>query len=569
MRRHITHTILMTLMLSTTFAACAARHGTESMQAAPAPRRVMPPGATAPLFNDLGNHHYAITTLPSSRQRYFDQGMMLAFGFNHAEAVRSFRAAQRLDPACAMCFWGEALATGPNINVTPRARRSMSPAACAAFAAGARRSPAARAPKRARADRRAREALRADAAEDRDALDQRLRRRAWASVVARYPDDDIAAMFAEAWMNTMPWNYWSRRTTAAAGDRGGRSRRSRRSSRAARAIPARCTSTSTPMEASADPARAEAAADALLGAGAGLRPPRAHAGAHLLARRALQRCGRKPTSAAAKVDEAYIAQCNAQGFYPAMYYPHNIHFLWAAASMAGRSEVAIEAARKVGGQRAAGADRRSSRSVEEFFHTIPLLRAGAVRTLGRDPRRAAAARDLALLERHLALRARRRARDKGLADDATPDLTALRKEAESPAMRALLMVSVNTTAQQLLRIATRVLDAEMAAARGRWTQAIASYRAAVKLQDGLTYSEPPQWYFPVRDGLGRVLLRAGRLREAETVYRRQLQLTPKNGWTLHGLAASLRRRARTRPPPRSSATSRRHGRGPTSRSTRR
>jgi tetratricopeptide (TPR) repeat protein len=106
-------------------------------------------------------------------------------------------------------------------------------------------------------------------------------------------------------------------------------------------------------------------------------------------------------------------------------------------------------------------------------------------------------------------------------------------------MRALMLVSVQTSAQQLLRIATHVLDAEIAAARGRWPRALASYEAAVQLQDGLTYSEPPQWYFPARDGLGRVLMRAGRPRDAEAVYRRQLKITPKSGWTLHGLAASL------------------------------
>ena len=129
---------------------------------------------------------------------------------------------------------------------------------------------------------------------------------------------------------------------------------------------------------------------------------------------------------------------------------------------------------------------------------------------------------------------------KGHAGEAQADLKALRTISEKHAMKALMLVSVQTSAQQLLRIATRILDAEIAAANGRWKQAIASYQSAVKLQDALTYSEPPQWYFPARDGLGRVLLRAGKPKEAETVYIRQLEITPKSGWTLTGLALSLR-----------------------------
>ena len=83
--------------------------------------------ASAPLFMGMGDFHRAIDTKDAGAQRYFDQGMVLAFGFNHAEAIRSFRAAQKLDADCAMCFWGEALATGPNINVTAKGKAIMSP----------------------------------------------------------------------------------------------------------------------------------------------------------------------------------------------------------------------------------------------------------------------------------------------------------------------------------------------------------------------------------------------------------------------------------------------------------
>ena len=82
--------------------------------------------AGAPLFEGMGDFHRVIDTKDPGAQQYFDQGMVLAFGFNHAEAIRSFRAAQKLDADCAMCFWGEALATGPNINVTAKGKAIMS-----------------------------------------------------------------------------------------------------------------------------------------------------------------------------------------------------------------------------------------------------------------------------------------------------------------------------------------------------------------------------------------------------------------------------------------------------------
>ncbi len=71
----------------------------------------------APLFDNLGSFHREITTSEETAQRYFDQGLILTYGFNHAEAIRSFEAAIEIDPQCAMCFWGIAFALGPNINL--------------------------------------------------------------------------------------------------------------------------------------------------------------------------------------------------------------------------------------------------------------------------------------------------------------------------------------------------------------------------------------------------------------------------------------------------------------------
>jgi tetratricopeptide (TPR) repeat protein len=128
---------------------------------------------------------------------------------------------------------------------------------------------------------------------------------------------------------------------------------------------------------------------------------------------------------------------------------------------------------------------------------------------------------------------------KGRSTEAERELKGLQTLAESPAMASLMLLSVQTSAQQLLRIAAKVLEGELAASRGRWSQAVAALERAVELEADLTYSEPPPWYFPVRDALGQVLLRAGRAREAESVYLQQLDATPNNGWTLFGLASSL------------------------------
>src|SRR5688572_6105760 len=92
--------------------------------------------AGAPLFEGMGDHHHPISTQDPWAQKYFDQGLVIDFAFNHAESVRSFKAAQTLDPACAMCFWGEALALGPNINVTSNGKAVMDEASQkAAYAA--------------------------------------------------------------------------------------------------------------------------------------------------------------------------------------------------------------------------------------------------------------------------------------------------------------------------------------------------------------------------------------------------------------------------------------------------
>lgn len=498
--------------------------------------------AGAPLFEGMGDYHRPITTNDAGAQRYFDQGMVLAFGFNHAEAIRSFRAAQRLDPDCAMCFWGEALATGPNINVTSGGRAIMSPESRVAAHAAAQKalSLADRVAPVERALIEA-QAVRYDGSEtsDRDPLD-RAYAEAMRSVVQRFPDDDdAAAMYAEAWMNTMPWNYWSddgqpRPETVEVID--ALERIIARSPRHPLALHLYIHA----VEASSDPGRAEAAADTLLtlvpGSGHLVHMP-----AHTYWRVGRYHDAAEANVRAAAVDEQYIAQCNAQGFYPALYYPHNIHFLWAASSMEGRSAVAIDAARRVAAN--VRIEQMREFPTVEFFRTIPLL---ALTQFGRwdeilaEPMPDASLRYATAIAHYA----------RGVALARKGDLAAARRERDQlvplrDTTEILFLDTNDYPAVTLLQIADALLEGEIAMAAGSVDAAVGHFERAVALQDGLPYMEPPFWYYPTRQSLGAALLAAGRAGEAEAVYRRDLEDYPHNGWSMFGLAESLAAQGRT------------------------
>jgi len=331
--------------------------------------------AGAPLFDGMGSYSRKISTSSDGANRYFNQGMVLAFGFNHAESIRSFRAAQRLDPNCAMCFWGEALAAGPNINVTSNGKAVMSEAERkSAFAAINRTlaikdtaTPLEQALIEAQARR-----YNGDASTDRSSLDLAYAE-AMAKVVAAHPeDDDAAAIYSEALMITMPWDYWSADGTPKPETEKVIASLERIIARSPQ-HPLALHLYIHAVEASNRPGRAEEEADAL----ANLVPGSGHL-VHMPAH-IYWRVGRYDDAAtanvrAAAVDEEYIAACNAQGFYPAMYYPHNIHFLWAATSMAGQSKMAIDAARKVAAN--VWLEQIEQFPTVEFFKTIPLQTLG-------------------------------------------------------------------------------------------------------------------------------------------------------------------------------------------------
>ena len=499
-------------------------------------RELVAQAAGAPLFEGMGDYHRKISTTNDLAQRYFDQGMVLAFGFNHAEAIRSFRAAQKLDPACAMCFWGEALATGPNINVTAKGKAVMSPEGRAdAYAAitkamelRASATPAERALIEAQAQR-----YNGNAATPREPLDQAYAD-AMGRYVAAYPgDDDAAAIYAESLMNLMPWDYWSSPDTPKEDTRkviASLERIIERSPNHPLALHLYIHA----VEASDNPGRAEDEADRLLGLVPG-SGHLVHMPAHIFWRVGRYDDAARANIRAAAVDEEYIAACNAQGFYPAAYYPHNIHFLWAASSMSGQSAMAMEAAERLA--RNVRMEQVEAFPTVEFFKTIPLLtmvqfgKWDDILALEEPPTPKDYSRALMHYARGLALL------HSGDPAGAQAALDLLSASKDTVQIRFL--DNADYPASVLLNIAHRLLAGELALANGHADEGIAFFREAVALQDGLPYMEPPFWYYPTRQSLGQALLDSGRAAEAETVFRKDLEDYPRNGWSMAGLIAAL------------------------------
>ena len=489
-----------------------------------------PTGELAPRLQNLGKHTFPVTTKSKQAQRFVSQGVNLAYGFNHAEAGRAFREAARLDPACAMAYWGQALVLGPNINVpmTPDDEPKAYEAAQKAVSLKSKASVRERAFIDAVAQRYS------GKKEDRAARD-RAYADAMAGLVRRFPNDlDAATMYAEALMDLRPWNYWMR---------DGRPY-PETAEIIAQLEKVLARNPGHPganhyyihaMEATKTPEKAEAAADRLLklmpGAGHMVHMP-----SHIY-----QRVGRyadavASNEAAVQADEDYITQCRAQGLYPMAYYPHNIHFLWFAATAEGRSQTAVDSARKV-----------TSKVTDEMLDELPLLAAFRVvhwYALTRFGKWDEMLKEPAPADRFLFLKGTWHYSHglallgQGKVEEAEKDLAELRRIAADPGLNYTLF-SPNTAAA-ILAIAPEVLAGEILARRKDYDKAIGHLERAVRLDDGLVYTEPAEWHYPPRQALAAVLLEAGRAKEAETVYWDDLRRNPDNGWSLFGLTLAFR-----------------------------
>ncbi|MDX1646500.1 MAG: hypothetical protein R3304_05100 [Longimicrobiales bacterium] len=490
-------------------------------------------GDGPPLYDDLGSYHYAITTDVPEAQAYFDQGLRLYYAFNHAEAIRSFRKAQSLDPGCAMCWWGEALALGPNINL-PMDRES------ALAAHEAIREARARSDHVSARERDMIDALRtryaASAPDDRGHLD-RAYADALARLVERYPSDpEIRVLRAEAVMDLRPWDYWTEDGDPRPGMAGALEDLVR-VQETDPSHPGACHFFIHAVE-KLYPERAVPCAEHL----AGMMPGAGHLvhmPGHIYIRVGRYRDAIEANRHAIHADETYIRdQRPGVGMYTAGYYPHNYDFLAFASMMIGRGQDAVEAASKVATLLpeelfgAPGMDFLQHWSVRPLLFQVRFGRWDEILDTPAPP--SERAHSLALW--HYASGRAEIAR--GRSSEAGRHLSEIRSILESGRLEGI-HGEFNRSAD-LVAVGERVLAGHLAAARGDHEAAISALREGVRREDALLYGEPPEWSVPTRQDLGAVLLQAGRPAEAEVAFREDLDRFPGNGWSLHGLTVALR-----------------------------
>ncbi|MEM7044612.1 MAG: tetratricopeptide repeat protein [Pseudomonadota bacterium] len=484
------------------------------------------------LWNNLGDHSFAITTDVPEAQAFFDQGLRLTYAFNHAEAVRAFRKAQLLDPECAMCFWGEAFALGANINA-PMMEDALTPALVSLDEAMARTDGAS--PREQAMIQALTARYSADAGADGVELAMNYAA-AMAEVRDQFPEDhDVAVFYADAVMNTMPWDYWEIDGRTPKGDIG-------EAIAAVEGVLAENPDHAGAihlyihlMEASSSPEKAEPYADRL----GGLMPGAGHLvhmPAHIYIRVGRHLDSIEANRAAVEADEAYFARVDDQGVYRAGYYPHNIHFVIQGAQYAGDLENVRWSVDKLSGN--------VSEEVAAQVGWIQMILAAPYFAHAQfsSPEDILAVEDPG--DRFPMVKAMWHYM-RGVAHATAGDL--------EPARATAAMISeINATndfqflldwtvpAPDLLRIARHVLEGRIAQSEGDFDRAVQEFEVAVQIQDTLPYMEPPYWYYPVRQSLGSALTSAGRTDEAIQVYRQSLVNYPNNGWALYGLAEAYK-----------------------------
>jgi tetratricopeptide (TPR) repeat protein len=488
-----------------------------------------------PLWDRVGAASFTITTANAEAQKYFDQGLRLAYAFNHAEAQRAFRKAQKLDGNCAMCYWGEALVLGPNINL-PMGDEAVAPA----FAAAAKaQSLAGKTTPRESALITALVARYAnDPKADRAALDKQYAD-AMAKVAAQFPDDtEIAVLYAEAVMDISPWDYW---------EADGRAPHPH----SAAIVPTleRVLAKDPDhvgaihyyihaVEASDRPERAERFADRLRGA-----TPAAghlvHMPSHIYYRLGRYSDALAVNKDAAAADEKYLAETGAPpGVYSLGYYPHNVHFILATGQMSGNGPLVIDAAEKLSrlipDEAARGIALVQPVKAAPYFAHAQFSTPEAVLALPKPgdgiPYVTAMwhyARAIAMV-RGKQLDAAAKEADAIAAIDRTADFS--------------LLTASHIPVGNVLKIAVDTINGRIAQAKGDYPAAIARFETAAKLQDALSYFEPPYWYYPVRQSLGAALVQAGRYDEAQKQFELSLKRAPNSAWTYYGFAELFKAR---------------------------
>lgn len=475
---------------------------------------------------------YKVTTASEKAQSLFDAGLAHAWNFNHGEAINAFKAAQAEDPNCAMCFWAEAFAWGPNINM-PMPEDAVAPAFAAAQAALALKSKASE-KERALIDAIVVRYSKAPVA-DRSALDGAFAD-AMEQVAAKYPDDDfIASTSAEANMDTQPWDYWQTDGRTPKGRAG-------KTLSLLEAVLARNPNYQPAIhlyihttEATTNPFRAIPYADKL-----GALSPNLghliHMPSHSYARVGRYRQSIVVNLEAVKADEAFLASADASPMYEYGYYVHNVHFVMTSAQMAGDKETALAMAKKLDAKipvemaievpLAAPIKNAPYYAMAQFAEPADIL---ALDNPGDDAPFLKAAWHYARGEAFAKLGDAAKARAEAEA------ISTLRAQEDFSTLIANLI-----PATDILEIQQLTVTARAAAVEGDLSSAIAAMEEVVALQEGLNYTEPPYWYYPAKQTLAAMVLQQGDAERAEQLFVESLSEVPNNGWTYFGLAEAYK-----------------------------
>ena len=483
------------------------------------------------LVTGLGDLHHPVSTKNSQAQQFFDQGLRFIYAFNHDEAARSFQHAADLDPKLAMAYWGVAEAVGPNYNdpADPDRYKQAHGAVQKAIDLSEQASASDQAyiqalAKRFPADPKS--DLKQAAEDYRDAMRQ---------VVSEFPDDlDAATLFAEAGMNLHPWGLWHVDGTPEAGTDEIVSTLESVMKRDPNHLGAIHYYIHT-VEASAAPERALAGANKLaaLAPGAGHI---VHMPAHIYIRTGDYEAAVKTNEQAADVDRAYIKSTGVQGIYPMMYYSHNLHFIAMCAAMNGNygesrknADLLVENV---------GPHVKDMPPLEGFM-TMPMaveVRFHHWNEILKMPQPNAGMKTATVFwhfGRGLALAGT------GKITDAEAEYKIVSDAEEATSPDVIFQMPINNKAKDIMKIAKDVLGAKIAVAKNDNSSAINMLQEAVAIQDTLKYGEPPDWFYPVRESLGGILLVNGDAAGAERVFRDDLDRNLRNPRSLWGLHQAL------------------------------
>lgn len=485
----------------------------------------------APLFEGLDVLDFPVSTDNPIVQQYFNQGLILAYGFNHAEAARSFYYAAKLDPNCAMAYWGYAYVLGPNYNAgmeSDNYERAYEAIQKALELSTENCTAKEKALINALSKRYVKEPV-----EDRSKLDIAYSE-AIESVYKAYPNDaDIGTLYAESIMNLHPWDLW---------DKEGNPKEWTPNIIATLEQVIKINSRHAgahhfyihAVEASNKPERGLQSAQLY---DEGLVPAAGHLlhmPSHIYIRTGDYHKGSLSNFRAIKADDSYVTACNAQGVYPLAYFPHNYHFLAATATLEGNSKWGIDAAMKVSEVTNKKIMKEPGWGTLQHYYSIPwyvLVKFGKwekilemeneFKSLAYPEAIQAYARGMAFL-------------GLGKNEQAKNELSKLNTIAEDPSIKDINIWELND-AINLVKIAQLVLEAEILASEKNFEESINLLKEAVKMEDNLNYNEPPDWFFSVRHHLGAVQIEAENYEDAIQTLNEDLKIFPKNGWALHGL----------------------------------